>query len=103
MARRISVGATVMELSIGFHPAAHPGSTLRYTASKLYQTGLAQALGLWPSATTALCSEPLKEGDILAPTLKSAPARGGKFRFTSLAAEPTGLSPLAAWSWIRQA
>src|SRR5580658_662162 len=103
MARRISVGATVTELSIGFHPAVPPGSTLRYTASKLYQTGLDQALGLWPSAPTALSSELRRAGDTLAVTLKSAPARGRKFRSTSLAAERTGRSPLAEWSWIRQA
>src|SRR5579863_1603210 len=103
MARRISVEATVTELSIGFHPAAPLGSTFRSTASKLYQTGLAQPLGLWPSATTALCSGLLRAGDTLALTLKSAPARGRKFRSTSLAAERMGRSPLAGWSLIRQA
>src|SRR5580692_66844 len=103
MARRISVGATATELSIGFHPAAPPGSTLRYTASKLYQMGPAQASGLWPSAPTALCSELPRAGDTLAPILKSAPARGRKFRSTSLAVERTGLSQLAGWSLIRRA
>src|ERR1022692_362755 len=103
MARRISVEATATGLSIGFHPAAPPGSTLRYTASTAHQTGLAQALGRWPLAPTALSSEPLRAGATLAVTLKSAPARERKFRSTSLAAEPTGLSPLAEWSLIRQA
>src|SRR5580704_7332204 len=103
MARRISVGTTVTELSIGFPPAAHPGSTLRCTASTVHQTGPAQALGPWPSDPTARSSEPRREGDTLAVTLKFAPARGRKFRSTNLAAEPTGLSPLAEWFWIRQA
>src|SRR5579863_302020 len=103
MARRISVGATATEPSIGFHPAVPPGSTLRYTASTVHPTGPAQALVLWPSALTELCSEPRREGDTLEVTLKSAPARGRKFRSTSLAAERTELSPLAEWSWIRRA
>src|ERR1035441_10549296 len=85
MARRISVGSTVTEVSISFHPAAPIGTTAHYTASTIYPTEPAQPLGLWPSAPTALCSELPREGDTLAPPLKSparksAPARGRKFR-----------------------